>query len=140
MTAERMSAFQYTNAYFATKFVAIYAQEHKAALINYSGITGGITLDVYITMIFCWLALVILFGLIDNVRPSHDPTFTWWNIGTAVMPCYSCHAPELQHFNSLVRSVAIITTSIFVLLCTTYYQTLLLSNTCVRPMFGKKGI
>lgn len=36
-------------------------------------------------------------------------------------------ATYLGHSNSISRCVAIITTSIFVFLCTTYYQTLLLS-------------
>lgn len=131
-----MSAFQFTNAYSTARYVAIYSQQSDAALINFSGIAAGISLDVYITMLFCWCALVALFVLIENVRPAANTTYNWWNIGAAIMPCLNCQAPGLEHSNSISRCVAIITASIFVLLCTTYYQTLLLSKTCVRHKYS----
>ncbi len=43
-------------------------------------------------------------------------------------------APGLEHSNSLARSVAIITMSVFVFLCTTFYQTLLLSMQGIGPL------
>lgn len=48
------------------------------------------------------------------------------------MPYSNSQAPALEHSNSISRCVAIITASIFVLLSTAYYQTLLLSSLVVK--------
>jgi hypothetical protein len=53
-----------------------------------------------------------------------------WNIGTTIMPCLNSNSPPLEHSQSITRCVAIITVNIFVLFCTAYYQTLLLSSRC----------
>jgi len=129
ITAERMSAFQFTNAYFTTRFVAIYSQQSDGkSMINFRGILADISPNVYIAIIFAWCALVVLFAIIENLRPSSDKGFNWWNFAMSVMPYSNNQAPGLEHSQSISRCVAIITASIFVLLCTTYYQTLLLSN------------
>jgi hypothetical protein len=31
-------------------------------------------------MLLSWCALVILFALIENVRPSSQATFNWWKL------------------------------------------------------------
>lgn len=75
-----------------------------------------------------WCALIGLFSLVDNVRQLNDGAFSWFNVSMALLPYANGHTPELKHLNSTARSVAIITSSIFVLLSTTFYQTLLLSR------------
>ena len=132
ITPERMSAFQFTNAYMASRIAAVYSQQSATAPagMSLSGMAAGISLDVYITMLFTWCALVFLFALIDYVRTSYKTVFQWWNTGTAIMPFLNCQAPGLEHCQSPSRCVAVATASIFVLLSTTYYQTLLLSHRC----------
>ncbi len=74
---ERMSAFQFTNAYYSGRYVAIYSQQSDVEMTNFIGITAGISLDVYIIMLFFWCALVFLFALIENRRPSSEKAFNW---------------------------------------------------------------
>jgi hypothetical protein len=129
-----MSEFQFTNAYLSTRYVAIYAQHSDAStMFNFTGISAGISMNVYIIMIFSWCALLLLFALIEYFRPSCEKkTFNWWNIGVAIMPFTKIQAVALQHSQSISRCVAIITASIFVLLCATHYQMLLLSKKCSK--------
>jgi hypothetical protein len=77
ISEDRMDSFQITNPYFTTRVVAIYAQQSDTAMINFSGVTAGLSLEVYATMLLSWCALVILFALIENVRPSSQATFNW---------------------------------------------------------------
>jgi hypothetical protein len=37
-------------------------------MVNFTGVTASISLEVYILILLTWCALVILFALIDNVR------------------------------------------------------------------------
>jgi len=69
ITINRMNAFQFTNAFVTSKFVAIYAQQrNNATFIDFTGIAAGVSLDVYLlTIVICCL-LVILFVLIKFVR------------------------------------------------------------------------
>ena len=129
ITAERLSAFQLTNPYTNERFVAVYSQPSNVAKTSEGGITAGISFDVYITVLFAWLALTMLFALIEYFRPSCDTIaqVNWFYIGTAIMP-WSNQAPALEHSNSLARCVAILTASIFVFQTATYYQTLLLGD------------
>jgi hypothetical protein len=144
ISLERATAFRFTNAYFTPRFVGIYSQQSDATMINFSGVIAAISLDVYILMLFCWCALVSLFKLIETLRPSCEKTFQWWNIGTAIMPCLNSQALALEHSNSISRCVAIVTAGIFVLLCTTYYQMLLLSRRHARqirlPVLSERGM
>jgi hypothetical protein len=137
ITAERLSAFQFTNAYTNERFVAVYSQQSNVAKTSLSGITAGISKEIYITMLFAWLAITILFAIIEYFCPSCDSVtgFNWFNIGTAVMPWSNSQAPSLEHSNSLARCVAIITANIFVFLATNYYQTLLLGNRYASDLF-----
>jgi hypothetical protein len=123
---ERIDAFQLTNAFESDRFVAIYAQQMgQLKFVDFEGIAAGVSRDVYmLAIIFCCL-LAGLFAFIEQVRPSHK--FNCLDVATAVLPCFNNQAPKLEHSNSLARCVAIIVTSIFVFLGTTYYQTLLLS-------------
>jgi hypothetical protein len=131
ITTERMSEFQFTNAYLSSRYVALYAQHSDATTFNFTGISAGISMNVYIIMLFSWCALLLLFALIEYSRPSSEKkTFNWWNIGMAIMPF--TQAPSLEHSQSISRCVAIITANVFVLLCATYYQMLLLSNCVVK--------
>ena len=62
--------------------------------------------------------------------PRQAPARTWFAMvrnWLLELQTQGSQAPELEHVNSPARCVAIITASIFVFLCTTYYQTLLLS-------------
>jgi hypothetical protein len=123
-----MDAFQFTNANKYDRLIAVYAQQRNySQFVNFEGIASGVSRDVYLlAIIFCCL-LVGLFALIERIRSFHSE-FYFWNVATAILPCYNSQAPGLEHANSPARCVAIIVTSIFVFLCTTYYQTLLLST------------
>ena len=124
---ERLDAFQFSNAYTSNRLVAIYAQQrNQSKLVDFEGIAAGVSRDVYMLAVLICCLLVGLFAFIEHVRPSHK--FNCLDIATAVLPCFNSQAPEVLHFNSLARSVAIIAMSVFVFLCTTYYQTLLLSS------------
>lgn len=47
----RMSEFEFTNAYVTARYVALYSQPNLAQpFINFTGITAAISLDVYILM------------------------------------------------------------------------------------------
>ncbi len=121
-----MDAFQFTNAFESDRLVAIYAQQrNQPKFVDFEGIAADVSWDVYMLAIIICCLLVELFAFIEHVRPSHK--FSCLDIATAVLPCFNCQAPGIKHFNSLARCVAIIVTSIFVFLCTTYYQALLLS-------------
>jgi hypothetical protein len=127
ITTERIDALQFTNAYSSDRFYAIYAQQRKSSkLVDFAGIAAGVSRDVYLlAIIFCCL-LVGIFALIEHTRPFHSE-FHFWHVTTSVLPCFSCQEPALEHANSPARCVAIIVASIFAFMCTTYYQTLLLS-------------
>ena len=121
-----MDAFKFTNAYQSDRLVAIYAQQRKQSkFVDFDGIAAGVSLDVYMLAVIICCLLVGLFAFIEHVRPSHK--FNCMDVATTVLPFFNCQAPGMEHFNSLARCVAIIVASIFVFLCTTYYQTLLLS-------------
>jgi hypothetical protein len=123
-----MDAFQFTNAYKYDRFIAIYAQHrNQSKFVDFEGIAAGVSRDVYLLAIICCCLLVGLFALIERIRSFHSE-FSFWNVATAILPCFSSQAPGLEHANSPARRVAIIVASIFVFLCTTYYQTLLLST------------
>jgi len=129
ISLERHAAFQFTNAYFKETPIAIYAQEQQATTnINFAGITAYISLDAYAVMILSWTVLVSLFALIDKANHSSNGISNWWNIAISTMPYSNSQAAALEHLNSISRRVAIITASLFVFFCTTYYQTLLLSS------------
>jgi hypothetical protein len=123
-----MNAFQFTNALYSDRLAAIYAQQRNPSkFVDFEGITAGVSWDVYmIAAIICCL-LVGLFALIEHMR-AFQLEFYFWNVTIAILPCFNGQAPGFEHANSLARCVAIIVTSIFVFLCTTYYQTLLLSS------------
>ncbi len=87
-----------------------------------------------------WCGLVALLALIDNARQFSHAIFKWWDVGIALLPCFNSQAPALHDLNSTARCAAVITGSIFVLLCTTYYQTLLLSSRYVRSYSIPYGI
>ncbi len=53
ISPERMDAFQLTNHYFTSRFVAIYAQKQDVT-INFSGNTAGISLEAFLVMIMSW--------------------------------------------------------------------------------------
>jgi hypothetical protein len=46
-----METFQYTNAYFAPRVVAIYARLGHVQMHNFDGIIAGVSRNVYIMMI-----------------------------------------------------------------------------------------
>ena len=78
ITLERMNAFQFTNAYYINTFVAIYYQQNNPkVMINTSGITAGISINVYIIAILALCVLVVLFALIERARPTSAKTFDW---------------------------------------------------------------
>ena len=122
-----MDEFQFTNAYTSDRVVAIYAQQrNQSKFVDFEVIAAGISWDVYLRVIIICCLLVGLFAFIEHMRPFHSE-FYFWNVTTAILPCFNSQAPALEHANSLARRVAIIVTSIFGFLCTTYYTTLLLS-------------
>jgi hypothetical protein len=90
ITAERMESFQYTNAYRANRFVAIYAQQtNHTKFVDFEGLAAGVSLDVYaLTIVICWL-LYLLFVLIDYMKPSNE--FNRWNIAIAISPFFNWH-------------------------------------------------
>jgi hypothetical protein len=121
-----MNDFQYTNILRPIRYVAIYAQQtNRSKFVDFQGIAAGVSLDVYLVAIAIYCLLIILFAFIEYLRPSKK--FNLLDTATAIVPCFNNQSPPLEHSNSLARCVAIISTSIFVFLCTTYYQTLLLS-------------
>jgi hypothetical protein len=75
MSAPPLASFQYTNAYFTTRLVGIYAQPGDATLIHLRGVTAGIPFDVYVIMLLLWCVLVLLFAFIDYLRPSYENAF-----------------------------------------------------------------
>jgi hypothetical protein len=78
ISEERMKAFQFTNAYTTDRSVAVYSQEQNAgSMMNFSKISAGISLNVYIIMVVFWCALIFLFAIIERVRPSCEQTFRW---------------------------------------------------------------
>jgi hypothetical protein len=127
MTTERMDAFQFTNAISSERLVAIYSQQRdRSKSVDFKGIAAGVSWDVYgIAIIICCL-LVGLFAFIEHMRPIHSE-FNFWHVTTKILPFFSSQTPPLQHANSPARHVTITVAGIFVFLCTTYYQTLLLS-------------
>ncbi len=126
ITIERMDSFQFTNAYSSDRLVAIYAQQRNhSKFADFKGIAAGVSWDVYMLAILICCLLGGLFAFIEHMRPSHK--FNCLDVATAVFPCFNSQAPGMGHLSSPARCVAIIVTSIFVFLGTTYYQTLLLS-------------
>jgi hypothetical protein len=122
-----MNAFQFTNAFSPNRLVAIYAQHrNQSKFVDFEGIAAGVSRDVYLLAIIICCLLVGLFAFIEHMRPFHLE-FHLWHVTTAILPCFNSQVPGLEHANSPARCVAIIVMSIFVFLCTTYYQTLLLS-------------
>jgi uncharacterized membrane protein YhaH (DUF805 family) len=123
-----MDAFQFTNALLSEQLVAIYAQQkNQSNYVDFEGIAAGVSWDVYMLAIIICCLLVGLFAFIERMRSFHSE-FYLWHVATAILPCFNSQAPALEHARSLARCVAIIVASIFVFLCTTYYQTLLLSQ------------
>jgi hypothetical protein len=49
-----MTGFQFTNAYFSGRLVALYAQPNDATFINFSGIAAGISIDIYAIIFIYW--------------------------------------------------------------------------------------
>jgi hypothetical protein len=134
ITPDRIDAFQFTNPLRPIGLYALYSlQMNQTKLIQLQGIAAGVFLDVYILTIAICFLLVTLFTFIECLRPSKK--FSCWDVATAVLPCFNSQGPALEHSNSPARCVAIIAMSIFVFLCTTYYQTLLLSKKEHRPLF-----
>ena len=122
-----MDAFQFTNAYSSDRLVAVYAQQrNQSKFVDFEGIAAGVSWDVYVLAILMWCMLVGLFAFIEHMRPFNSE-FYLWHVTTVVLPCFHGQEPALEHANSPARCVAIIFASIFVFLCNTYYQTLLLS-------------
>jgi hypothetical protein len=73
----------------------------------------------------CSLLHSVIYSLAELLNSSLTHL---WNTFLAVIPCYNSHADALEHSNTITRCVTIITISFVVLISTTYYQTLLLSN------------
>lgn len=49
ITPEGMETFQFTNAYYIIRYVAVYSQQGDGeTMINFTGITAGISLHVYL--------------------------------------------------------------------------------------------
>jgi hypothetical protein len=138
ISIERMDAFHFTNAYKSSRLVAIYSQPtNHSKFIYFEGIAAGVSWDVYMLATIICCLLVGLFAFIEHMRPFHSE-FCFWNVTIAILPCFNGQAPGFEHANSLARCVAIIVTSIFVFLCTTYYQTLLLSIHETSAVFALK--
>jgi len=88
VTTERIESFQFTNAYFTDKFVAIYAQQkNHTKYADFKGIAAGVAVNVYLLSIIICCLLVVLFALIEYVNPSHK--YNCWHISTAILPCFN---------------------------------------------------
>jgi len=99
ITSQRMNAFQFTNAFAPRKLVAIYAQQsNNLNFIDFQGIAAGIALEVYLlTIIICCL-LVLLFTVIEHVRPENK--FNCLDIATAILPCFNSQARRISEINA----------------------------------------
>jgi hypothetical protein len=92
ITTERHKDFLFTNPYLSSNLVAIYAQQvNDRQFFNFKGIAAGISLDVYILAIVIIGTLVVLFLLIEYLRPSTK--FNCLDIAMAIIPCYNCQIP-----------------------------------------------
>lgn len=98
-----MNAFQYTNAMRTNRLFAIYAQNtNRTKLIDFNGLMAGVQLSVYLLIIAFSCVLVVLFAIIEHVRPAHNQAhFKFWHILIAVFPSTKLHvlkAPQKYRF------------------------------------------
>ena len=86
-----MDVFQYTNAIRALRIAAVYSLPvDQMKFVDFNGVAAGVSYDVYVmAMIICCL-LMLLFALIEHLRPSNK--FGCFEYATAILPCVSHQA------------------------------------------------
>jgi hypothetical protein len=63
-----------------------------------------------------------------------EETSSWWDVGLAVVPCFSGHAPLLEHSNTFTRRLLVIVVSVTVMITTNYYEAFILNGMMVQDV------
>lgn len=72
-----MTTFQFTNAYFTDRFVALYSQERRRTMINFNRIAAEISPNVYIVTIIShgeYIGSLVRFGFVQQNHKNDRKT------------------------------------------------------------------